>query len=92
MSTTPIAPSALKGVRVIEMGQLIAGPFAGKTLGEFGADVTRRAPGGATRATGASSRTAPLVAAIAQQRSSRLDLRAMKGRTSRVSRIAKRTS
>jgi formyl-CoA transferase len=36
-----IAPSALQGVKVIEMGQLIAGPFAGKTLGEFGADVIK---------------------------------------------------
>jgi formyl-CoA transferase len=37
---------ALKGVRVVEMGQLIAGPFAGKTLGEFGADVIKiEAPG-----------------------------------------------
>ena len=26
-----LAPSALQGLRVIEMGQLIAGPFAGKT-------------------------------------------------------------
>jgi formyl-CoA transferase len=36
-----VSDSALKGVRVIEMGQLIAGPFAGKTLGEFGADVIK---------------------------------------------------
>jgi formyl-CoA transferase len=37
----------LKGVRVIEMGQLIAGPFAGKTLGDFGADVIKiEAPDG----------------------------------------------
>ena len=44
MSTT--TPSALQGLRVIEMGQLIAGPFAGKTLGEFGADVIKiEAPG-----------------------------------------------
>lgn len=43
--TTP-SPGALKGVRVIEMGQLIAGPFAGKTLGEFGAEVIKiEAPG-----------------------------------------------
>ena len=35
------APRALQGVRVIEMGQLIAGPFCGKTLGEFGADVIK---------------------------------------------------
>jgi formyl-CoA transferase len=41
-----ISDQALKGVRVIEMGQLIAGPFAGKTLGEFGADVIKiEAPG-----------------------------------------------
>ncbi|MEZ2739152.1 CaiB/BaiF CoA transferase family protein [Comamonas jiangduensis] len=37
---------ALRGVRVVEMGQLIAGPFAGKTLGEFGAEVIKiEAPG-----------------------------------------------
>ena len=44
-SNTTDAP--LKGVRVIEMGQLIAGPFAGKTLGDFGADVIKiEAPDG----------------------------------------------
>ena len=38
--------SALQGLRVIEMGQLIAGPFAAKTLGDFGADVIKiEAPG-----------------------------------------------
>jgi len=37
---------ALHGLRVVEMGQLIAGPFAGKTLGDFGADVVKiEAPG-----------------------------------------------
>ena len=40
-SPSPASPSALRGVRVIEMGQLIAGPFAAKTLGEFGADVIK---------------------------------------------------
>ena len=41
------APGALAGIRVIEMGQLIAGPFAGKTLGEFGAEVIKiEAPDG----------------------------------------------
>jgi len=45
-SSLPLTPAALKGLRVIEMGQLIAGPFAGKTLGEFGADVIKiEAPG-----------------------------------------------
>ncbi len=43
----PPAPMALAGVRVVEMGQLIAGPFAGKTLGEFGADVVKVEPPGA---------------------------------------------
>ena len=42
MNTVNSSPqAALRGVRVIEMGQLIAGPFAGKTLGEFGADVIK---------------------------------------------------
>jgi formyl-CoA transferase len=34
-------PLALQGVKVVEMGQLIAGPFCGKTLGEFGAEVIK---------------------------------------------------
>jgi len=46
LAQTAIAPGALKGVRVIEMGQLIAGPFAGKMLGEFGADVIKIEPPG----------------------------------------------
>lgn len=37
----------LAGVRVIEMGQLIAGPFCGKTLGDFGAEVIKIEPPGA---------------------------------------------
>jgi formyl-CoA transferase len=39
-----IPPQALAGLRVVEMGQLIAGPFAGKTLGDFGADVIKIEP------------------------------------------------
>ena len=35
---------ALHGVRVLELGQLIAGPFAGKTLADFGADVIKVEP------------------------------------------------
>lgn len=31
----------LSGIRVLEMGQLIAGPFAAKMLAEFGADVVK---------------------------------------------------
>ena len=41
-----VSPAALAGVRVIEMGQLIAGPFAGKTLGDFGAEVIKIEPPG----------------------------------------------
>ncbi|SAK67937.1 L-carnitine dehydratase/bile acid-inducible protein F [Caballeronia calidae] len=36
----------LAGVRVLEMGQLIAGPFAGKMLAEFGAQVIKIEPPG----------------------------------------------
>jgi len=37
----------LAGLKVVEMGQLIAGPFAGKTLADFGADVIKIEPPGA---------------------------------------------
>ncbi len=46
MNIPHLHPGALQGLRVVEMGQLIAGPFAGKTLGDFGADVIKiEAPG-----------------------------------------------
>lgn len=38
---------ALKGIRVIEFGQLIAGPFCGQLLGDMGADVIKFEPPGA---------------------------------------------
>ena len=38
---------ALQGLRVIEMGQLIAGPFCGQLLGDMGADVIKVEPPGA---------------------------------------------
>lgn len=34
----------LQGLKVVEMGQLIAGPFASKLLGEFGAEVIKIEP------------------------------------------------
>jgi formyl-CoA transferase len=37
----------LAGLKVLEMGQLIAGPFAAKTLADFGADVVKIEPPGA---------------------------------------------
>jgi formyl-CoA transferase len=33
--------SSLDGIKVLELGQLIAGPFAAKTLADFGADVIK---------------------------------------------------
>ena len=46
MNTTTEAPKPLAGIRVLEMGQLIAGPFAGCMLAYFGAEVVKiEAPG-----------------------------------------------
>jgi formyl-CoA transferase len=36
----------LAGLKILELGQLIAGPFAAKTLGDFGADVIKVEPPG----------------------------------------------
>jgi len=36
----------LEGIKVVELGQLIAGPFAGKTLADFGARVVKVEPPG----------------------------------------------
>jgi succinyl-CoA:(S)-malate CoA-transferase subunit A len=35
------APQALDGVRVVDVGNFLAGPFAASVLGEFGADVIK---------------------------------------------------
>lgn len=51
-STTPIKSESsiqrgpLYGIKVLELGQLIAGPFAGKTLADFGADIVKIEPPG----------------------------------------------
>jgi formyl-CoA transferase len=42
----PIAGGPLAGLKVVELGQLIAGPFAAKTLADFGADVVKIEPPG----------------------------------------------
>ena len=40
----PQSTGPLTGLKVIELGQLIAGPFAAKTLSDFGADVIKIEP------------------------------------------------
>lgn len=45
MSEMPVA-GPLEGVRVIELGQLLAGPFTGRLLGDMGAEIIKvEAPG-----------------------------------------------
>ena len=46
MNETNVNSLPLQGLKVIEMGQLIAGPFASKMLGEFGAEVIKIEPPG----------------------------------------------
>jgi formyl-CoA transferase len=43
-NSNPPQTSALAELKVLEMGQLIAGPFAAKTLADFGADVIKVEP------------------------------------------------
>jgi formyl-CoA transferase len=40
-SRSPLNPGALDGVRVIELGSLIAGPFCGQLLADYGAEVIK---------------------------------------------------
>jgi crotonobetainyl-CoA:carnitine CoA-transferase CaiB-like acyl-CoA transferase len=44
----PLADGPLQGIRVVEFGQLLAGPYVGTLLGDFGADVVKveAPPGG----------------------------------------------
>lgn len=43
-TTTSSLPKPLEGVRVLELGQLIAGPFCGSILGYYGAEVIKIEP------------------------------------------------
>jgi crotonobetainyl-CoA:carnitine CoA-transferase CaiB-like acyl-CoA transferase len=44
VSTATLAARPLGGIRVLELGALIAGPFCAKILSEFGADVVKLEP------------------------------------------------
>jgi formyl-CoA transferase len=46
-SAGPTAAGPLAGLKVVELGQLIAGPFAARTLADFGAEVVKIEPPGA---------------------------------------------
>ncbi|MBL8644996.1 MAG: CoA transferase [Rhodospirillaceae bacterium] len=46
MNDETAATGPLKGIRVVEMGQLIAGPFCGQLMGDFGAEVIKVEPPG----------------------------------------------
>ena len=46
MSLSAENTGPLKGIRVVEMGQLIAGPFCGQLLGDMGAEVIKIEPPG----------------------------------------------
>ena len=82
---SPTTPGPLAGVRVLELGSLIAGPFCGRILADFGADVLKIEPPG----TGDPLRTWSLVTehgslwAMTQSRNKQsvtVDLRVPEGR------------
>lgn len=77
-----LSPGALAGVKVVEMGQLIAGPFCGQLLGDQGADVVKIEPpetGDPMRAWGQGARPAWWEVIGRNKRSVALDLRQEKG-------------
>ena len=75
-----IEPRALAGIRVIDAGQIIAGPFAATLLGEFGADVIKvEQPGIGDAARGAQGNAPEFAQNSRNKRSVTLDLRRSEG-------------
>ncbi|MGD9892062.1 MAG: CaiB/BaiF CoA transferase family protein [Dehalococcoidia bacterium] len=73
-------PGALDGVRVIDAGQIIAGPFAATLLGEFGADVIKvEQPGIGDASRGAGGMSPEFAQNSRNKRSITLDLRRPEG-------------
>src|SRR5205814_9709897 len=52
MTSSAISSRPLAGIKVLELGQLIAGPFAGKVFAEFGAEVIKVEPPSSDNAPG----------------------------------------
>jgi crotonobetainyl-CoA:carnitine CoA-transferase CaiB-like acyl-CoA transferase len=73
-------PGALEGVRIIDAGQIIAGPFAATLLGEFGADVIKvEQPGIGDASRGAGGMAPEFAQNSRNKRSITLDLRRPEG-------------
>jgi formyl-CoA transferase len=74
--------AALAGVRVIDAGQIIAGPFAATLLGEFGAEVIKvEQPGIGDAARGRAGMSPEFAQNSRNKRSITLDLRTAEGQS-----------
>ncbi|WP_375195369.1 CaiB/BaiF CoA transferase family protein [Sphingobium sp.] len=72
----------LKGIRVVEMGQLIAGPFCGQLLGDMGAEIVKIEPpaqGDPMRAWGRGERPSWWAVIARNKQSVSIDLRTAAG-------------
>jgi formyl-CoA transferase/succinyl-CoA--D-citramalate CoA-transferase len=75
-------PAALTGVRVVDAGQVIAGPFVATLLGEFGADVIKvEQPGIGDQARGPGATSPEFAQNARNKRSVTLDLRRPEGQS-----------
>ncbi|WP_274626765.1 CaiB/BaiF CoA transferase family protein [Arvimicrobium flavum] len=78
------SPRPLDGVRVIELGSTVAGPFCGRLLADFGADVIKveQKSGDAVRSMGKRNRGRSLYAAsiFRNKRNVSIDLQTVQGR------------